>query len=110
MRPGAYNKVIPPQGEAQQAILQARYSLNRVNHAEGDAARFNSLSTRAKLSEVTRRRMYLETMQKVLPRLSSWMKIAHATPASGGTEQDSDGRTGEGSGSMKREYIYLQTS
>ena len=68
----AYNKVIPrAQGEAQQAILQAQgYSLNRVNHAEGDAARFNSLyEAYRKAPEVTRRRMYLETMQKVLPRL-----------------------------------------
>ena len=40
-----YNKVIPrARGEAQQAILQAQgYLLNRVNRAEGDAARFNSL-------------------------------------------------------------------
>ncbi len=68
----AYNKVIPrAQGEAQQAILQAQgYSLNRVNRAEGDAARFNSLyEAYRKAPEVTRRRMYLETMQKVLPLL-----------------------------------------
>ncbi len=68
----AYNKVIPrARGEAEQAILQAQgYLLNRVNHAEGDAARFNSLyEAYRKAPEVTRRRMYLETMQKVLPRL-----------------------------------------
>ena len=68
----AYNKVIPrAEGEAEQAVLQAQgYSLNRVNHAEGDAARFNLLyESYRKAPEVTRRRMYLETMQKVLPRL-----------------------------------------
>ena len=68
----AYNKVIPrARGEAQQAILQAQgYLLNRVNRAEGDAARFNSLyEAYRKAPEVTRRRMYLETMQKVLPRM-----------------------------------------
>jgi membrane protease subunit HflK len=68
----AYNKVIPrAEGEAKQAILQAQgYLLNRVNRAEGDAARFNSLyEAYRKAPEVTRRRMYLETMQKVLPRL-----------------------------------------
>ncbi len=68
----AYNKVIPrAQGEALQAVLQAEgYSLNRVNSAEGDAARFNLLyDAYRKAPEVTRRRMYLETMQKVLPRL-----------------------------------------
>ena len=68
----AYNKVIPrAEGEAKQAILQAQgYLLNRVNRAEGDAARFNSLyEAYRRAPEVTRRRMYLETMQKVLPRL-----------------------------------------
>jgi membrane protease subunit HflK len=68
----AYNKVIPrAEGEAKQAVLQAEgYLLNRVNRAEGDAARFNSLyEAYRKAPDVTRRRMYLETMQKVLPRL-----------------------------------------
>ena len=67
-----YNKVIPrASGEAEQAILQAQgYLLNRVNRAEGDAARFNSLyEAYRKAPEVTRRRMYLETMQKVLPKV-----------------------------------------
>ena len=67
-----YNKVIPrARGEAEQAILQAQgYLLNRVNGAEGDAARFNSLyDAYRKAPQVTRRRMFLETMQKVLPRL-----------------------------------------
>lgn len=68
----AYNKVIPrAKGEAEQAILQAQgYLLDRVNRAEGDAARFNSLyEAYRKAPDVTRRRMYLETMQKILPRL-----------------------------------------
>ena len=67
-----YNKVIPrASGEAEQTILQAQgYLLNRVNRAEGDAARFNSLyEAYRKAPEVTRQRMYLETMQKVLPKL-----------------------------------------
>ena len=67
-----YNKVIPrARGEAEQAILQAQgYLLNRVNRAEGDAARFNALyEAYRKAPEVTRRRMYLETMQKILPRV-----------------------------------------
>ena len=67
-----YNKVIPrARGEAEQAILQAQgYLLNRVNRAEGDAARFNAMyEAYRKAPEVTRRRMYLETMQKILPRV-----------------------------------------
>lgn len=66
-----YNKVIPrAKGEAQQAVLEAEgYSLNRVNRAEGEAARFRSVQDAYKRApEVTRRRLQLETMERVLPR------------------------------------------
>ena len=69
---GEYNRVIPrAEGEAQQAVLQAEgYALDRVNRAEGDASRFKNLHEAYRLApDVTRRRMYLETMGKVLPRL-----------------------------------------
>ena len=67
-----YNAVIPrAAGEAQQAVLEAEgYSLNRVNRAEGESARFLSVQeayTRA--PDVTRRRLHLETMGRVLPRM-----------------------------------------
>ena len=65
-----YNKVIPrARGEAQQAILQAEgYALDRVNRAEGDATRFKAVyEAYRQAPEVTRRRMYLETMQRILP-------------------------------------------
>jgi membrane protease subunit HflK len=67
-----YNKVIPrAKGEAQQAILEAEgYGLNRVNRAEGESARFRSVhESYRRAPEVTRQRLYLETMERVLPRM-----------------------------------------
>ncbi len=64
-----YNKEIPrAKGEAQATILAAEgYALDRVNRAKGDIARFTALLTEYKKApEVTRRRIYLETMTEVL--------------------------------------------
>ena len=69
-----YNSVIPrASGEAQQTILQAEgYALNRVNRSEGDAARFKALYEEYRRApNVTRRRMYLETMARMLPQVRS---------------------------------------
>ena len=66
-----YNKVIPlAQGEKDQRIREADgYRLKRVNEAEGDVARFSALLAEyAKAPEVTRRRIYIETMQSVIPK------------------------------------------
>ncbi len=66
-----YNQVVPrASGEAEQAVLQAEgYSLDRVNRSQGDAARFKALYDAYRRSpQVTRQRMYLETMQRVLPK------------------------------------------
>ncbi|MDP3501343.1 MAG: FtsH protease activity modulator HflK [Myxococcales bacterium] len=65
-----YNKVIPlAEGERDQRIREADgYRLKRINEAEGDAARFTALLTEyLKAPEVTRRRIYLETIQTVMP-------------------------------------------
>ncbi len=73
-----YNQVIPRAGgEAQQTILQAEgYSLNRVNRSEGDATRLIAIYEEYRLApEVTRQRLYLETMQNVLPRLGGKLFI-----------------------------------
>jgi modulator of FtsH protease HflK len=70
---GEYNKAVPrARGEADQRIREAEgYALKRVNEAEGDANRFSAIYKEyGKSPDVTRRRMYLETMQKVLPNLS----------------------------------------
>ena len=67
-----YNKVIPrSSGEAQQTILGAEgYALDRVNRSQGDASRFKALEEAYRLApEVTRQRIYLETMARVLPRV-----------------------------------------
>lgn len=67
-----YNQVIPrAKGEAEETILQAEgYALNRTNSAQGDASRFKQLyAAYRRAPEVTRQRMYLETMQNILPRI-----------------------------------------
>lgn len=55
-------------GEAAQLVEQAEaYRAQAVNTAEGEAARFNSVYDEyVKAPDVTRRRMYMETMEKVL--------------------------------------------
>lgn len=66
-----YNQAIPrARGEAQQTIERAEgYALDRVNRAEGDAARFVALYDEYRQApEVTRKRLYLETLGRVLPK------------------------------------------
>jgi len=63
------NKVVPEaRGEAARIKAQAEgYRAERIARAEGDADRFNQLVAQYKAApEVTRRRLYLETMQQVL--------------------------------------------
>lgn len=67
-----YNRVIPrADGEAQQTIQQAEgYALDRVNRATGEVSRFNDLySEYIKAPQVTKKRIFLETMEDVLPRM-----------------------------------------
>ena len=69
-----YNKVIPlAEGEKDQRIREADgYRLKRINEAEGDVARFSALLAEyGKAPEVTRRRIYIETLQDVLPGIRS---------------------------------------
>lgn len=69
-----YNKVVPrAKGEAQETIQRAEgYAVNRVNRAEGEASRFNQLYREyVKAPEVTKRRIYLETLEKMLPELGN---------------------------------------
>ena len=52
------------------AVEARGYAIQRINEAEGDAAKFNALYTEyRKAPESTRRRLYLETMTKVVPTL-----------------------------------------
>ncbi len=67
-----YNRIIPKaRGEAQQTVQRAEgYATDRVNRAEGDANLFTSLlAAYRRAPDVTRRRIYLETMNEVLPKV-----------------------------------------
>ncbi len=67
-----YNQAVPKaKGEAEQMVRAAEgYALERENRALGDASRFDSLYEEYRRApDVTRRRMYLETMGALLPAL-----------------------------------------
>jgi membrane protease subunit HflK len=67
-----YNRVIPKaRGDAARIIEEARgYAIRRVNEAKGDSAKFTSVFQEyLNAKEVTRQRIYLETMNKVLPKV-----------------------------------------
>jgi membrane protease subunit HflK len=69
-----YNKVVPlTKGKKDQRIREADgYRLKRINEAEGDVARFSALLAEyRKAPEVTRRRIYVETMQAVMPGITA---------------------------------------
>ena len=77
-----YNKVIPlAEGEKDQRIREADgYRLKRINEAEGDAARFSALLAEyIKAPEVTRRRIYIETLQDVMPGIRSKIIVDERT-------------------------------
>jgi membrane protease subunit HflK len=67
-----YNRIIPrARGEAQQTIQQAEgYAVDRTNSAKGDVVLFEELlAAYRRAPEVTRRRIYLETMQAIYPKV-----------------------------------------
>jgi membrane protease subunit HflK len=67
-----YNQAVPrAKGEAEQAVRAAEgYALERVNNAEGDARRFEALFEEyRKAPAVTRKRIYLEAMRELIPKL-----------------------------------------
>ena len=71
---GEYNKAVPrAKGTAERSIQAAQgYAVQRVNQAEGDKAKFNALLAEyIKAPDVTRRRLYLETMQEVMPAVKN---------------------------------------
>ncbi|MDE2905399.1 MAG: FtsH protease activity modulator HflK [Acidobacteriota bacterium] len=77
-----YNRVIPrARGEAQQTVLQAEgYALDRVNRSRGDAVRFTAIVEEyEEAPEVTRRRLYLETMQRILPQVGRKLYVDEDT-------------------------------
>ncbi len=69
---GYANDVIPrARGQADQMLEEARaHKEARVNEAQGDASRFTQVAAEySKASEVNRRRLYLETMEQILPKI-----------------------------------------
>lgn len=67
-----YNQIIPrAKGEAQQTIEQAEgFATDRVNRAKGDAELFVQVhAAYQRAPEVTRRRLYLETMIEIYPKV-----------------------------------------
>ncbi len=73
---GYRNDVIPKaRGEAQAMIRGAEgFREARVKRAEGDVAKFKSmLAEYKKAKDVTRKRMYLETMEEILPGIDKYI-------------------------------------
>jgi membrane protease subunit HflK len=67
-----YNKAVPAaRGEAERTIKGAEgYALDRVNRAQGDASRFKAMYAEyAKAKDVTKRRLYLEMLRDLFPKL-----------------------------------------
>jgi membrane protease subunit HflK len=68
-----YNELIPrSRGEAEQMIRGAEgYAMERVNNSKGDAHRFIAIYREyARAPLVTRKRLYLETINVILPKIS----------------------------------------
>jgi membrane protease subunit HflK len=73
---GYANSVIPrARGEASWIVERAQAERDaRIQQAEGDAARFLSLLEEyRKIPEATRQRLYLETVEEVLPRVKRYV-------------------------------------
>ncbi len=67
-----YNQIIPrAKGQAEQTLEQAQgFATDRVNRAHGDAELFIQVhAAYQRAPEVTRRRMYLETMSAIYPKV-----------------------------------------
>lgn len=76
-----YNKVIPKaRGQAKETIQKSEgYATERINNAQGEAARFISLYREyVKAQEVTKRRLYLETMAEILPTVGNKIIVDEA--------------------------------
>lgn len=73
-----YNKSVPrAKGEAEQLVRAAEgYATERVNRAEGDAKRFESMYEEyRKAPQVTKRRLYLEAMGRIAPKLGQQVVV-----------------------------------
>ncbi|MHC4549834.1 MAG: FtsH protease activity modulator HflK [Planctomycetota bacterium] len=74
-----YNKVIQVAlGEAKRQVSEAEgYAADRINRAKGDIARYNEILKVYQASkEVTRRRLYLEMIERVIPRVKEVLVVS----------------------------------
>lgn len=79
---GQFNKEVPrARGEADRMISAAQgYAVKRVNEAEGDVTAFEALLAEySRAPAVTRQRIYLETMSKVLPKVGRTVIMDEST-------------------------------
>lgn len=70
------NKTIPAaESEADKLIREAEsFKESKINEARGEVARFNSMYTEyAKNKDITRTRMYLETIEEILPGVTVYI-------------------------------------
>ncbi len=73
---GYYNDVIPDaRGEAVKITKEAEgYKIERIRKAEGDVAKFNQILTEyQKGKDVTKYRLYIETMESILPNMKKYI-------------------------------------
>eukprot|EP00362_Geleiidae_sp_MMETSP1317_P001880 CAMPEP_0201286094 /NCGR_PEP_ID=MMETSP1317-20130820/114251_1 /ASSEMBLY_ACC=CAM_ASM_000770 /TAXON_ID=187299 /ORGANISM="Undescribed Undescribed, Strain Undescribed" /LENGTH=182 /DNA_ID=CAMNT_0047612595 /DNA_START=556 /DNA_END=1104 /DNA_ORIENTATION=- len=67
-----YNKAVPlARGEAKRVVKDAEgYAIDRINRAQGDATKFNAVYKEyIKAKDVTKKRLYLESMLEIFPKL-----------------------------------------
>lgn len=71
-----FNKIIPEARAQKEKLMNeaTAYKTVRINQAEGDVARFTSILEKYKeATEITRTRMYIETMQEILPEMDIYI-------------------------------------
>ena len=81
-----YNNQVPKaRGEAKSSLQKAEgYAMERVNIAQGDANRFLALLNEyKKYPDVTRTRMYLETMERIYPKMREIIVVDSETSKTG---------------------------
>ena len=73
---GYANDVVPKaRGEAQKLLEEsAAYKERKINEAAGDASRFTQIAAEYdKAAQVTGHRLYVETMEQILPRIKKFI-------------------------------------
>jgi membrane protease subunit HflK len=70
----SYNKAVPEaEGHAKRMVTESEgYALSRVNSARGEAQRFLAMwEAYRSAKDITRRRLYLETMSELMPQIKN---------------------------------------